>query len=1193
MDFQSSDEGSPSEIPTRPMRVKVLYSFDKDNKDNCLARFPNTLQIPAVAINESSQVGVIELRQCIQSIVSASPELVSRLSDGDFTIYAYDYSEYETPLVGQGLLSAILAAASPMDGEKNMITGRVCKNIPALFSNGVKETLEVKLRLVPIAKPAQPAVVQKIETMRGMSPATSAGFDPNAWSASMRPQPHQNDYFDFGTSVAGSEADMAMVDEMLGLGPGSGGTGSGQQVMGGVGMAETPTDPAYAYNPAFSHSAPGSRAGSPMMGSDAGLHNEHLRHQSFSAAAPSFSDQSRPVSRASARSEVQSTRPRQTSQQPSQHQEQPQQVEVYYNEDGQPRKRAKVMQADWRGKSSFGAKRGNLRVTAATAHSMQMHRPVAKRPGVSGSDLEPPPRAPTPVPQRHPLLPRQQSTQPTQSRSLLRQASTVSMQSDFMSDADQFSDAIMSSPEDDRSPTHSYTADGTPPDMPSSPPIFPGVNAPEPSSPGLPTLPKRAIDSGYMSEPLFPGSMVDNYDDDNEDRSPDARDLEDAAQYRARSQQPQTFIKSEGPYPSDLPQSEMNVSLETPGDMSQLPNKMRLNLPPGFPRERNQGPRPLKPSLPKQSTSTSISGTPYPEEAARPGPPESRRGSLALPPRPVEVAIAQSPAETQLQQPQRPQPPKRRSTKRTATEYDGSEAGSPAPSDTDSRPRGTKRSGTGAKRRMIIQQRLEAAIATGDMPTYCSHCGAIETPTWRKLYCKIVEGKPSALDEAEGEGETIQVEPLEWDESTQEVCKFRIRKSLKKTKEVETELRDYETNTVCNPCGLWFTKFRNMRPQDRWHRKPTSRKNQKKKDPDGTDGLMTDGVESQSEAFFNDQFGPDDVGHVSDFPQHNNATDGAPQKQSAPQYRPIRPRASSMQPAARRQSGGSTMNASQMSSALQRAVQSSPPMPFRGSQDSPIEVEDLTPKPVRRLLFPSPRREGEVKSLDDNGQVKLQAVPVDAPTKTMPSKIEVHAQSVDVSIFEAFTYDKENLAPDAAIDDDQADLFEGSPSNAFKTPRKTPSETTPRSKRQLEHLLKTPTPPSRKLRSALSPNANAALNATLPTATANDFMTSPSSSRYFLRSTPSRQERTPGRNSQRESVAENSLTPFSRHLAQMLSEADSAAAGADAFGTSPSKGGFDFGDLPSFGTPGKGLEGFEWEGVFEEGRPADCGGEGN
>ena len=85
--------------------------------------------------------------------MSASPDLISRLAEGDFTIYAYDYSEYETPLVGQGMLSSALSSPKLGDNsEKNMITGRVCKNIPAIFSNGVKETLEVKLRLVPVPR---------------------------------------------------------------------------------------------------------------------------------------------------------------------------------------------------------------------------------------------------------------------------------------------------------------------------------------------------------------------------------------------------------------------------------------------------------------------------------------------------------------------------------------------------------------------------------------------------------------------------------------------------------------------------------------------------------------------------------------------------------------------------------------------------------------------------------------------------------------------------------------------------------------------------------------------------------------------------------------------------------------------------------------------------------------------------------
>ncbi|KAK3099040.1 hypothetical protein LTR53_019205, partial [Teratosphaeriaceae sp. CCFEE 6253] len=155
MDLDTGSEGSAyGDIPTRPMRIKVLYTFDQDNKTNCLARLSNTLQVPAVAISETAQVGVIGLQQCIQAIVSASPEIVSRLSDGDYTVYAYDYSEEDTPLVGQGMLSAaLIAPPAGTDQDQAMITGRVCKNVQALFSNGVKETLEVKLRLAPVAKP--------------------------------------------------------------------------------------------------------------------------------------------------------------------------------------------------------------------------------------------------------------------------------------------------------------------------------------------------------------------------------------------------------------------------------------------------------------------------------------------------------------------------------------------------------------------------------------------------------------------------------------------------------------------------------------------------------------------------------------------------------------------------------------------------------------------------------------------------------------------------------------------------------------------------------------------------------------------------------------------------------------------------------------------------------------------------------
>lgn len=51
--------------------VKVLYTFDDASKTNCLARWPHLLDIQTAALDEKTHVGVIELKTCIQAIVSA------------------------------------------------------------------------------------------------------------------------------------------------------------------------------------------------------------------------------------------------------------------------------------------------------------------------------------------------------------------------------------------------------------------------------------------------------------------------------------------------------------------------------------------------------------------------------------------------------------------------------------------------------------------------------------------------------------------------------------------------------------------------------------------------------------------------------------------------------------------------------------------------------------------------------------------------------------------------------------------------------------------------------------------------------------------------------------------------------------------------------------------------------------------
>lgn len=58
-------------ITVRPMRLKVLYTFDNENKTNCLARWPHVLDLQTAYLDEQTQIGVIELKTCIQAIVSA------------------------------------------------------------------------------------------------------------------------------------------------------------------------------------------------------------------------------------------------------------------------------------------------------------------------------------------------------------------------------------------------------------------------------------------------------------------------------------------------------------------------------------------------------------------------------------------------------------------------------------------------------------------------------------------------------------------------------------------------------------------------------------------------------------------------------------------------------------------------------------------------------------------------------------------------------------------------------------------------------------------------------------------------------------------------------------------------------------------------------------------------------------------
>jgi len=62
-----------------------------------------------------------------------------------------------------------------------------------------------------------------------------------------------------------------------------------------------------------------------------------------------------------------------------------------------------------------------------------------------------------------------------------------------------------------------------------------------------------------------------------------------------------------------------------------------------------------------------------------------------------------------------------------------------------------------------IRHKLEQAIAKGEMPPFCSNCGAIETPTWRKAWCQEHEGVPGYHEYSEAAGRVTCINILSRD----------------------------------------------------------------------------------------------------------------------------------------------------------------------------------------------------------------------------------------------------------------------------------------------------------------------------------------------------------------------------------------------------------------------------------------------
>jgi hypothetical protein len=756
--------------------VKVLYTFDDQNKTNCLARWPDILQIKTISIDDTSSIGIIELKTCLQAIIQCSPELMARLGT-DYTIYAYDYSEYDTPLVGQGMLSRAMAAASPTPNAPasesgQLITGRICKNILGIFTNGVKETLEVKLRLVPVPKAVETQYLDTMEKYRELSKVLPATMESNEWNAFVQsnpgmaqmasrvtPTPTLNTHQRDGVS-------MEVVNQLL-----------SPQI-----QPQNSIDPF-------------------------GQANLNASTTSISSVGGDPKKTSRPASRTSVK-RPRGRKPKATTGGNTSGYEEG----TDGDEGPAPKKRrAKVTKADQSSNNyAFNTAPSSLRVTASTAGSLRSFRPIAiaTASGIAGTHLQDIPRAPTPVPH----LPNQHVARDrAPSQGSLRRDSFASQNPEqhrpsispfpqLENPEDQLRNSIESA---NPSPERNFSPADTPPDIASSPPVMRtrpvtpmGIDSspPCPSSPVLPLMPRT--DSGFMS-----GSLEDLFGEgEGEEEVLIDDDVEvEPAYSKPRPSRPAPprqrnggfMIQEVMPGPAELLPTRMPI-IEDPSGVEARARAAisRANsvmsedgqvLPPlkrgrATSRKNSRAPPKEKKVQQRQASKTPVAApTPterQPSEArlsfSQQPEPKLLDAETTLPipgpgPRPGSRAMVRTASVGSLTLPtvpasDPPLPPSGLHRSNTWSEAPQQVAEFPTidTSIPDAAPQ-CETSGKFMAKKAAIRQKLEEAIAKGQMPPFCSNCGAIDTPTWRKAWSKEMQGEPGYYDYSDEPGRVTAI----------------------------------------------------------------------------------------------------------------------------------------------------------------------------------------------------------------------------------------------------------------------------------------------------------------------------------------------------------------------------------------------------------------------------------------------------
>lgn len=343
------------------------------------------------------------------------------------------------------------------------------------------------------------------------------------------------------------------------------------------------------------------------------------------------------------------------------------------------------------------------------------------------------------------------------------------------------------------------------------------------------------------------------------------------------------------------------------------------------------------------------------------------------------------------------------------------------------------RSGTGAKRLKQVQARLESAIRAGEVPPFCENCGCIETPTWRRAWSKEIEGSEQLAKDIMQDPAMLFWESMERN-AQDVVVKFKIYK-----KSLAHEDIGWAQVLLCNPCGLWLHKCKQMRPENKWNKQPAERTDIKKK-RSSRNRKQSGGPLSKPSTRARSRAIPSSTAASSPAPTEASsvqADDGTTphvehdqdqdEDDDAQDYPNKKRRANSAEPPRSSESAKTRWEEQDAIEALRRAIQSSP---ARNMEARAVRVPEdttvLTPKPVRRALFPGAQNDGPLKELDAS-----------LANSCSPRRSPRFASHGDKP-----AQDKENQTP--APDDDLNGLFE-SPSMDFELPASpTPRRRNPR-----------------------------------------------------------------------------------------------------------------------------------------------------